>query len=164
VSRRSKLAVAAIACTALTFSGCVAIVALSFGWHPVPNTSLGCALHTHFHEGATDYDAASTLRGAECLVMSIGASDYVLREKEGVSSVSRWLNARRAGWGENVLHVYASPSTGPFVTLRGCAQDPEKERVITVSRDWLGVTRGKDMSRPICPEEGAELRALFGVK
>ena len=130
------------------------VLALMLGWHPLPDTKLGCSLHITFHSHNLHIEPHRIV-SADCIDVSRSGRDTTIRDAQRIAALRSWLAARTDGWEENfsLLDQYSEPG----LTIRACSPRRESDEYIYVNQDWLGFFPGKNLMRPICREEWRQL-------
>ena len=143
-----------------------ACVALYFGWHPLPETAIGCSLHEKYHRGGWRAEPEKIIATADCIRVTIpgphGVSpgrSYVIQGADQIEALRSWLSARHNLWaGAPILYPHARPR---LRFIRPCrTQQPGYDQFIAANEDWLVDGKGKGLLRPICRGEWRELSAL----
>jgi hypothetical protein len=162
LTARRLLKLAAFIGTGTLFSivfvaGCYA--ALIFGWHPLPETAIGCYLHKRFHSFHARVESQQLIGNADCINVTIQGRDRVIRDATRINALRTWLATRVDLWEENLVSLIDKP--GPaLLIIRPCDQRGGYDEYIYANEDWLGVVPGKMLLRPICREEWREVAAI----
>lgn len=153
------LSVLAIALTLAGVAYATSFVALTiFGWHPMPDTVLGCALHVRFHSWtARREEPHQIIAGADCLKITIDGRTGRMRDRPRIAALGTWFAARSDGWQEAPI-LFGGP-TQLTVEVQPCGRDQR----ILANQDWIGVSVGKGFWRPICRDEWRQLIALAAI-
>jgi hypothetical protein len=133
--------------------------ALMFGWHPLPETAVGCYLHKTFHAFHARVESQKLIADGDCIKVSILGRDGVIRDATRINALRSWLAARVELWEENLVSLVDKPGP-PMLIVRPCTQGPGPDEYIYANEDWLGVVPGKALMRPICRDEWREVAAL----
>jgi hypothetical protein len=163
VRRSLRAAVAAISVVVFLVPLLVAAyIGLLFGWHPIPTTALGCALHKRFHSfsGSPVTKSENLQLATDCLKVSIFGREEIIRDAQKIAVVRAWLDSRSDLWVENFLNA---PDQGkPLIVIRGCNQPPEtSDTYVYLDEDWIGSVPSKRYQRPICRGEWREMAAII---
>jgi hypothetical protein len=134
-------------------------VALFFGWHPLPETVVGCYLHKKFHSYHAHVEPERLISNADCITVTIRGRAGVIRDVGQINVLHVWLAARADLWEENLVSLIDRPGP-PLLTIRRCTQRNGHDEYIYANEDWLGIVPGKMLSRPICRNEWRELAAI----
>jgi hypothetical protein len=159
---RRSLQVAAFIGAAAAFSIIFVVgsgAALMFGWHPLPETAVGCYLHKTFHAFNARVESQKLIANADCIKVSTLRRDGMIRDATRIKALHSWLATRVELWQENLLSLIDKPGP-PVLIIRPCSQRHDYDEYIYANEDWLGVVPGKALMRPICRNQWREVAAL----
>ncbi|MGH9409561.1 MAG: hypothetical protein ACRD1V_08920 [Vicinamibacterales bacterium] len=152
------IVMALVAATLVAIVCGAAYVGLIEGWHPIPGTSVGCALHKRFH--ASDLAPVSSRElGLEtgCLNVLINGQRTVVQDPRVLQRARAWFDARSDLWSERFLTATALDE--PAIEIERCSELSGPR--VSVSEDWIEFVPSKGLRRPICQGEWRALALIL---
>jgi hypothetical protein len=137
-------------------------VALAIGWHPFPETAIGCSLHKKFHSWKTHVQPERVIAHADCLDITLFEREIVITDSHRIDALRSWLTERPDFWGERVGPFDATPGW-PSLTVRDCTERADSGQKMLGNQDWIAVSGGLGQWHPICRDEWRALVALVSA-
>jgi len=133
-------------------------MALTLGWHPMPDTVIGCNLHMKFRSGKAQMEPQRIISRADCLNVKVDGRVVIVRDRQRITDLEAWFAAHDDRWIE--LPLVFTGGAGPVVLdIQACSSDKCYERIVA-NQDWIGMPVGEGFWRPICRDEWRLLIAL----
>jgi hypothetical protein len=143
------------------YIGLPALFALNYGWHPLPGTRLGCALHKRFHGGTGVVSSEQLGFRTSCLIVRRQGRSYTITDQQRITAIRAWIDERSDLWLENILTIGSGGES--LAAIRPCHRpDGTLQIEIYVTEDWLGDSPSKRYQRPICRDEPRQLLEILG--